>query len=148
MKRFKRLIFGTDDSISLLFLRLALGIVIFPHGAQKAFGWFGGSGLLKTIEIFSEKMHLPPLLTLLLIFIEVFGSIGLVFGFFTRFSALGIGISMAICAYMNHVQNGFFMNWFGQQKGEGFEFHILVVGIAISLFLKGGGILSIDRKAT
>lgn len=148
MKRFKRLIFGTDDSISQLFLRLALGIVIFPHGAQKAFGWFGGLGLLKTIEIFSKKMHLPPLLTLLLIFIEVFGSIGLVFGFFTRFSALGIGISMAICAYMNHVQNGFFMNWFGQQKGEGFEFHILVVGIAISLFLKGGGILSIDRKVT
>ncbi len=148
MKRIKRLIFGTDDSISQVFLRLALSIVIFPHGAQKAFGWFGGAGLLKTIEIFSEKMHFPPLLTLLLIFIEVFGSIGLFLGFFTRLSALGIGTSMAVCAYLNHIQNGFFMNWFGQQKGEGFEFHILVVGMALSLLIKGGGLLSIDRKVS
>ncbi len=146
MKRLKRLIFGTDDSIAQLFLRLALGIVIFPHGAQKAFGWFGGSGLLKTIEVFADKMHFPPPLTLVLIFIEVFGSIGLILGFFTRFSALGIGASMAICAYMNHFQNGFFMNWFGQQKGEGFEFHILVVGIALALLIKGGGLFSVDRK--
>lgn len=148
MKRLKRLIFGTDDSIAQLFLRLALGIVIFPHGAQKAFGWFGGAGIMKTIEIFADKMHFPPLLTLLLIFTEVFGSIGLIMGFFTRLSALGIGTSMAICAYMNHLQNGFFMNWFGQQKGEGYEFHILVVGIALSLLIKGGGFLSIDRKVS
>lgn len=146
MKRLKRLIFDTDDSISQLFTRLALGIVIFPHGAQKAFGWYGGLGLLKTIETFFDKMHFPPLLTLLLIFIEVFGSIGLILGFFTRLSALGIGASMAICAYMNHLQNGFFMNWFGQQKGEGFEFHILVVGMALSLLIKGGGLFSLDRR--
>lgn len=146
MKRLKRLIFGTDDSLGQLFLRLSLGIVIFPHGAQKAFGWFGGLGLLKTIDVFSEKMHFPPLLTLVLIFIELLGSIGLIFGFFTRLFALGIGTSMAICAYMNHLQNGFFMNWFGKQKGEGFEFHILVVGIALSLLIKGGGAVSIDRR--
>jgi len=148
MKRLKRIIFGTDDGMAQFFLRLALGIVIFPHGAQKAFGWFGGQGFLKTIEIFSDKMHFPPWLTLLLIFTELFGSIGLIFGFFTRLSALGIGASMGICAYMNHLQNGFFMNWFGQQKGEGFEFHILVIGIALALLIKGGGILSIDRKVS
>ncbi|MEK7864508.1 MAG: DoxX family protein, partial [Nitrospirota bacterium] len=66
-------------------------------------------------------------------------------GFFTRLSALGIGISMSVCAYMNHLQNGFFINWFGRQKGEGIEFHILVVGIAIALIIKGGGLISIDR---
>lgn len=76
---------------------------------------------------------------------EFFGSLGLIFGLFTRISALGIGISMSVCAYINHFKNGFFMNWFGQQKGEGFEFHILVVGISLALLVKGGGLISLDR---
>ena len=90
-------------------------------------------------------MHFPFWMTLLLMFIEFFGSLGLIFGFITRPSALGIGTAMSECAYMNHVKNGFFMNWFGQQKGEGFEFHILVAGICLALLFTGGGLISIDR---
>lgn len=138
-------ILRTDNNPATFFIRLALGAVMFAHGAQKALGWYGGAGFEKTIQIFSEKMHFPPLLTILLIIIEFFGSLGLIAGFLTRLSALGIGTSIGICAYINHLQNGFFMNWFGQQKGEGFEFHILVLGMAIALIIKGGGFLSIDN---
>ncbi len=135
----------TDNSIAPLFLRLALGSVMFAHGAQKVLGWFGGPGFEKTIQIFSTQMYFPFWLTIILMITEFFGSLGLIVGLFTRISALGIGISMAVCAYMNHFKNGFFMNWFGQQKGEGFEFHILVVGISLALIVKGGGLISIDR---
>jgi putative oxidoreductase len=76
--------------------------------------------------------------------IEFLGSLGLVTGLFTRLSALGIGTAMGVCAYMNHLQHGFFMNWFGAQKGEGFEFHLLVIGICLALAVKGGGLLSLD----
>jgi putative oxidoreductase len=135
----------TTDSVSLLVVRLALGIVMFPHGAQKVLGWFGGPGYSKTIEIFTVNYGFNTPLVLLLMAIEFLGSIGLIAGFFTRLSALGIGGAMAICAVMNHIQNGFFMNWFGNQKGEGIEFHILVAGISLALFIKGGGLFSMDR---
>ena len=139
-----KFILRTDNSISPLFIRLALGAVMFAHGAQKVLGWYGGPGFEKTIQIFSQ-MQFPFWITLLLMFIEFFGSLGLIFGLFTRPSALGIATSMSVCAYMNHIKNGFFMNWFGQQKGEGFEYHILVVGISLALIFKGGGLISIDR---
>lgn len=135
----------TDNSIAPLFFRLALGSVMFAHGAQKVLGWFGGPGFEKTIQIFSSQMYFPFWLTIILMITEFFGSLGLILGLFTRISALGIGIAMSVCAYMNHLKNGFFMNWFGQQKGEGFEFHILVVGISLALLVKGGGLISIDR---
>lgn len=138
-------ILKTDNSVSPLFIRLALGAVFFAHGAQKVLGWFGGSGFEKTINIFSTQLHFPFWLTLILMFVEFFGSLGLILGFLTRPSALAIGTAMSVCAYMNHLKNGFFMNWFGQQKGEGFEFHILVVGISLALLIKGGGLISIDR---
>ncbi len=138
-------ILKTDNSLSPLFIRLALGAVVFAHGAQKVLGWFGGAGFEKTIHIFSTQLHFPFWMTLLLMFVEFFGALGLIFGLLTRPSALGIGISMSVCAYMNHLQNGFFMNWFGQQKGEGIEYHILVLGMALSLLIKGGGLISADR---
>jgi len=135
----------TDSNKGSLFLRLALGIVMFPHGAQKVLGLFGGPGYEKTIEIFATKMHFPVYAVILLMITEFIGSLCLIGGFFTRVFALAIGFAMAVCAYLNHLQNGFFMNWFGNQKGEGFEFHILVVGIALALAVKGGGALSIDK---
>jgi putative oxidoreductase len=137
-------ILKTDGNAASFFIRIALGVVMFPHGAQKAVGWFGGPGIEKTIEAFGG-MGFPVWSVLVLMAIEFLGSIGLAFGFLTRLSALGIGTTISICAYMNHIKNGFFMNWFGAQKGEGFEFHILVVGIALALVFKGGGFLSIDR---
>lgn len=139
-------LFRTSNSFSFLVLRIALGVVMFPHGAQKVLGWYGGPGYEKTIEIFTTNMHFPLLFVLLLMAAEFAGSLFLIIGFLTRVSALAIGTSMSICAYMNHLQHGFFMNWLGNQKGEGFEFHILVAGIALALVFGGAGMLSVDKK--
>ncbi len=139
-------LFRTDGSKGTLFLRLALGSVMFPHGAQKVLGLFGGPGYEKTLEIFTTKLHFPASAVILLMITEFVGSLCVAAGLFTRIFSLAIGISMAVCAYLNHLQNGFFMNWFGTQKGEGFEFHILVVGIALALVVNGGGAFSLDRR--
>ena len=137
----------TDNSPVQLFIRLALGVVIFPHGAQKALGWFNGPGFLKTLQIFSN-MGFPVWSTVILMVFELLGAVLLVLGLLTRVWALGIGVALTLCMFMNHVQHGFFMNWFGQQKGEGFEFHLLVLGIALALVIQGGGALSMDRALT
>ena len=135
----------SDASAALLFIRLALGIVIFAHGAQKVLGWFGGAGFSGTIEIFRTNLSYPMWMVLLLMFIEFLGSLGLIIGFMTRMSAAGIAIIMVVCAYQNHLQNGFFMNWYGQNAGEGFEYHILAIAIGLALIISGGGNWSIDR---
>lgn len=134
----------TSDSAAALVLRLALGIVIFPHGAQKLLGWFGGRGFFGTIEGFSQ-MGLPSVLTFLVIMGEFFGSLGLIVGFLTRVAAAGVGLIMLGAMLLVHWQHGFFMNWLGQKAGEGFEFHILAVGLAIGLIILGGGKGSVDR---
>jgi putative oxidoreductase len=136
----------TDRSIATLFIRLALGAVMFAHGAQKVFGWWGGAGFSATIDAFTIKQGFPLWIVILLMIIELLGSSGLILGFLTRLSALGIATSMGACAYLYHIPNGFFMNWFGQQKGEGIEYHILVLGICIALIIQGGGLLSVDRS--
>jgi putative oxidoreductase len=135
----------TDNSPAQLFIRLALGVVMFPHGAQKVLGWFGGTGITKTLQAFAG-MGFPAWSVIVLMGVEFLGSALLIFGFLTRLWAIGIGVSITICMFMNHVQNGFFMNWLGQQKGEGFEYHILVIGICLALLIRGGGALSVDRN--
>jgi putative oxidoreductase len=135
----------TDNSPAQLFIRLALGVVMFPHGAQKVLGWFGGPGITKTLQAFAG-MGFPAWSVVVLMGIEFLGSALLVFGFLTRLWAVGIGAGITICMFLNHVQNGFFMNWLGQQKGEGFEYHILVIGICLALLIRGGGALSVDRS--
>lgn len=135
----------TDDNTAALVLRLTLGCVIFAHGAQKVLGWYGGPGAEKTLQNFSTAMGFSSPLTLLVMATEFLGPIALFLGFFTRVSAFAIAVNLGTCAYLNHLKHGFFMNWFGQQKGEGFEFHILVIGIALALMITGGGIFSFDR---
>lgn len=141
---FLKYLINTDDSPAQLCNRLALGIVFFPHGAQKVLGWFGGPGPAKTIEIFAGT-GFPAWSVIVLMFFEFAGPLLLILGLLTRVWALGLGISMAVCMFMNHVQNGFFMNWFGNQKGEGFEYHLLVLGLAGALVLCGSGRFSLDR---
>ena len=141
---FKELL-RTDNSPAQLFIRLALGVVMFPHGAQKVLAWFGGPGITKTLQAFAG-MGFPAWSVVALMAVESLGAVLLVFGFLTRLWALGIAASITICMFLNHVQHGFFMNWFGQQQGEGFEYHILVIGICLALLIKGGGALSVDRK--
>jgi putative oxidoreductase len=127
-----------------LVLRVGLGGVIFPHGAQKLLGWYGGYGFKGTMQFFTETMHLPWLVGLSVILLESVGALFLIAGFGTRVWALGyVGLFIGIIL-TSHLQNGFFMNWFGNQKGEGFEFALLVIAMAITLVLGGGGHASVD----
>jgi len=135
---------ATNKDVIPLILRLALGAVIFPHGAQKVLGWFGGGGFKATLEGMTG-MGLPAAIVVMVMTAEFLGSLGLIFGFLTRLSALGV-ISVMLGAILTvHWQYGFFMNWTGKQAGEGFEFHLLAIGIAIALLIRGGGAFSIDR---
>ena len=139
------LLFKTNAGPGPLFLRLALGIVMFAHGAQKVLGWYGGAGFAGTVETFTQKLGFPFWMVILLMVIEFLGSIGLVMGFLTRLCALGVAASISVCAFMYHVPNGFFMNWFGNQKGEGIEYHLLVLGLCLALMIQGGGSFSLDH---
>ena len=139
-----RWLFETDDSWSSLFLRVMLGVVMFPHGAQKMLGWYGGFGFSGTLGFFTETMHLPWIIAFLIIIGEFFGSLGLLIGFLTRFTALSIGIIMAGAISLVHWPNGFFMNWSGKQQGEGYEFHLLVLAISAVLTFTGAGKWSVD----
>jgi len=138
-------ILSTHDNWSSLVIRVTLGLVIFPHGAQKLFGWFGGYGFSGTMGFFTETMGIPAIFGLLAIIAESFGAIGLIVGLTTRIAAFGVGTTIGVAALMAHTQHGFFMNWYGQQAGEGFEYHLLVVGMAVALVISGGGKWSLDR---
>jgi putative oxidoreductase len=140
----KKLI-DTEDDIAALVLRIMLGVVFFPHGAQKVLGWFGGYGFAATYDVFTTKMGIPGPFVLLAFAAEFFGAIGLIMGFMTRAAAFGIFCVMAVAVKMLHWQHGFFMNWFGNQKGEGYEYHLLVMAMAVALMIRGAGAFSVDR---
>jgi putative oxidoreductase len=142
--RFARAFFATRDDAGGLVLRLGLALAMFPHGAQKALGWWGGFGFEATVGYFTQS-GFPLILTLAIIAAEFLGPLALAAGFFTRWSAFGIGAVMAGAALIAHLQHGFFMNWMGNQKGEGIEYFILAVALAIGLMIQGGGKWSADR---
>jgi putative oxidoreductase len=127
------------NDIALLILRLTAAIVLWPHGAQKALGLFGGPGIAGTVAGLSGHFGLPVVLVYLVIAIEFLGPIALVLGVLTRLAALGIAIDMAAAAFLVHLPNGFFMNFAGNQKGEGIEYFIYAVGIALALVIAGSG---------
>ena len=137
-------LFQTDDAWSSLLLRITLGCVMFPHGAQKLLGWYGGNGFSGTMGFFTEQMGMPAVIAFLIIIGESFGSVGLLVGFLTRFTAASLGIIMVGAIGLVHLPNGFFMNWFGQQAGEGYEYHLLVIGICLALMVTGAGRWSVD----
>jgi len=110
----------TNDWWTSLVVRVALGIVMVPHGAQKLLGWFGGGGLWATVTLFSEKLHISAGLTILVIVSELLGGLGLIAGFLTRVCAFGVLCVMAGAVVLVHWPHGFFMNWFGNQA-EPFE---------------------------
>ena len=118
---------------------------MFPHGAQKMLGWFGGHGFTGTMNFFTGTMHIPALFAFLAIFAEFAGSLGLIAGFFSRIAAFGIATTMVVAIATVHGANGFFMNWYGNQKGEGFEYHLLALGLALVVIISGGGKASLDR---
>ncbi|MFY9562028.1 MAG: DoxX family protein [Terriglobales bacterium] len=141
---FKKLV-STSGDVTLTMLRLTLGTVFFAHGAQKMLGWFGGYGFSGTMGFLTHQMGVPAPLAFLAIVTEFFGGLGLIVGFLTRIPALGIAVEMISVVLMFHLRNGFFMNWLGNQKGEGYEYHLLAIAIAAVLLLRGAGAFSVDR---
>ncbi len=139
-------LFATRPRFTLLLLRLVLGFLSFVHGSQLVFGWFGGYGLGGSINAFTEKMAIPAFLAYLAVFSQFFGGLALIFGFVTRIAALGIAVDMVVAIFLVHLPNGLFMNWYGNQKGEGYEYHLLAIAIAVTLVIGGGGLLSVDRR--
>src|SRR5687768_8703190 len=138
-------ILATANDWTGLILRLTLGLVLFPHGAQKLIGVFGGHGFSGTMGFFTETLKLPWIIGFLVILIEFVGSLSLLIGFASRLWAVAIIILFIGIIFTAHIQNGFFMNWSGNQPGEGYEYHILVIGLALAIFLNGSGIFSVDR---
>ena len=140
MNRFLR----TDSAdYGATLVRIFLGLVMFPHGAQKLFGWFGGYGFSGTMGFFTEQMGVPAILAFLVIIAESFGAIGAIAGVLTRLSGIGIAAVMAVAAVIR-APNGFFMNWDGSQAGEGYEYHLLMLGMAIAVIIRRGGAFSAD----
>ena len=139
-------IIRTEQDKVATFLRITLGAVMFPHGAQKMLGWFGGYGLEGTMNFFTIQMGIPAFFAFLAILAEFAGALGLITGLLTRVAALGIASVMIVAILTAHLSNGFFMNWYGNQKGEGFEYHLLALGIAFAVLVKGGGAYSFDSK--
>lgn len=135
----------TDLSKTLTAQRILLGAVMLPHGAQKLLGWFGGHGFNGTMNYFTDTLHIPDALAFLVIVSEFFGSLGLLLGLGTRLAAFGAAATMIGAALMTHLDVGFFMNWFGNQTGEGFEYHLLALALAVPLVVRGGGAFSLDR---
>jgi putative oxidoreductase len=140
-----RKLISTDNDSATAILRFVLGVIFFAHGAQKMLGWFGGYGFSGTMGFFTDVMHIPVLFAFLAITAEFFGGLGLILGFLTRIAALGIFFNMVVAIAMVHYRFGFFMNWTGAQKGEGFEYHLLVLAITAFLMIRGAGAVSIDR---
>lgn len=139
-----KLFLQTRDDIAPVLMRLGLAVVMFPHGAQKVLGWFGGYGFSGTMKFFTENMHIPAPVAVLAILAEFLGPIGLVLGLGTRLAAFGIGATITVAALMAHTANGFFMNWSGQQAGEGFEYHILMAVLAFAIVIQGAGKWALD----
>lgn len=135
---------GTTNDETLTLMRLILGILFFAHGAQKMLGWFGGFGFSGTMHFFTTTLHIPAAFAFLAICAEFFGGIGLILGLLARIAAFGIAMNMVVAVLMVHHQFGLFMNWYGNQKGEGFEFHLLVLAIAITIMVRGAGAFSVD----
>ncbi|HEY3257056.1 MAG TPA: DoxX family protein [Polyangiaceae bacterium] len=143
-RAFQRLV-NTTDAVWPTILRVTLGGVMLPHAAQKTLGVFGGLGFAQTMGWLTGQLHLPTVVAVLVIIFEQAGSLALLLGLFTRAAAVAIGIVMIGAVFSVHFQNGFFMNWFGTQAGEGFEFHLLVLAMVAALILGGGGRASFDR---
>jgi len=140
-----RKLIATNNDAAITILRLVLGVVFFAHGAQKALGWFGGYGFTGTMGFFTGMMHIPAVFAFLAIAAEFLGGLGLILGLFTRVAAFGISSNMIVAVAMVHHQFGFFMNWTGGQKGEGYEYHLVLLAALVVLMIRGAGAASVDR---
>jgi putative oxidoreductase len=145
MQSLSKKLFATENNYSWTILRVVLGTVMLAHGLQKAFGWFGGFGWDGTMGYFTGMVGLPAFLAAFIILIESLGAVLLIVGFAGRINALLVGAVMLGAFFVDHLPNGFYMNWFGTQKGEGIEFDLLFLAISSFIAINGSGALSIDR---
>ena len=136
---------ATDRDAATAVARVTLGTVMLAHGLQKAFGWFGGYGFEGTMAFFTNTIGLPAVAGFLIILLESAGALALIAGLAGRPIALGLVVVMAGAAWTVHRPNGFFMNWFADQKGEGIEFAVLAIALSIVVVLRGSGAWSVDR---
>ena len=136
-------LFATGNDLTLTVVRLVLGILFFAHGAQLTLGWFGGYGYTASMHYFTQEF--PAWLAFLAIMTQFLGSIGLIVGLLSRIAVIGIAIDMLVAIFTVHIHVGFFMNWYGMQKGEGYEYHLLVLALCLLIFVKGSGAASLDR---
>jgi putative oxidoreductase len=136
---------STNPDWTLTIIRTILGVVFFAHGAQKLLGWFGGPGLRETMRTMCGSLGLPLPLAFAAVATEFFGGVGLIVGLLSRVAAVGIGVTMLFAIVMVHGRNGLFMDWFSARKGQGYEYHLLAIALAVVLVAKGSGALSLDR---
>ena len=129
--------YSTID-VALLIARVIVGVVFMAHGAQKLFGAFGGPGLSAVVGMMGPLGYLVSIG-------EFFGGVGLVVGFLSRFSAASIIVIMLGAIGMVHGKVGFFMNWMGNQGGEGFEYHLLAIAILLLIVIAGPGRYALGR---
>jgi putative oxidoreductase len=138
-------IIRTNDDLMLTLLRVVLGFVFFAHGAQKALSWFGGAGFDQTMKSFTLGLGIPAVFAVLAIMAEFLGGLGLIVGLLSRIAAFAIAVNMIVAVWLVHARNGLFMNWSGKQPGEGFEYHLLALSMALFVVVRGAGAWSLDR---
>ena len=137
----------TDSDYVYTFLRIIAGIIIFPYGMQKLFGWFsapgfGAPGIKSALEQLTAR-KIPKFIAWLIIIGQSLGSIALMSGFLGRIAAGGLFIIFT-GALIVHLPDGWTLNWFGSKKGEGVEYFVLLLSLLLVIILKGSGALSID----
>jgi putative oxidoreductase len=142
---FSTSLFSTNPDWTLTAIRVTLGVVFFAHGAQKVLGWFGGAGLKGTLRTMHDHLHLPIPVAFLAVMSEFLGGAGLIVGLLSRVAAVGVCATMLSAIVMVHWRNGLFMNWFGDRKGHGIEYHLLAIALAIAIVVRGSGAASLDR---
>jgi putative oxidoreductase len=138
-------LFSTNPDWTLTAIRITLGVVFFAHGAQKVFGWFGGAGLRGTQRMMRDHLHLPIPVAFPAVMAEFLGGAGLIVGLLDRVAAVGVCVTMLSAIVMVHWRNGLFMNWLGDRKGHGIEYHLLAIALAIAIIVRGSGAASLDR---
>ena len=136
---------NTENDRLLALMRIVLGVVMFPHGAQKVLGWFGGYGIAGTYDFFTNGLHIWGWVAYCVIFGEFLASLGLLTGTLGRVAAAVVFIIQLGGVIIVHSANGFFMNWGGKQAGEGYEFHLMSLTLAIVIVIRGSGAFSLDR---
>jgi putative oxidoreductase len=138
-------LFSTNPDWLQTLIRITLGVVFFAHGSQKVLGWFGGPGLKETMRTMHEFLGLPTPIALLAVAAEFLGGLGLMVGLLSRIAAIGIVVIMLVAIVMVHGRNGLFLNWLGDRKGHGYEYHVLAIALAAEIVVRGSGAASLDR---